>query len=755
MDGAVLTELAWGGVKSLPRHTECAYYFLEVLAMMRFRHLWMLLPAAALLLATVSCGRGDKSGEEKAPVLEDEEKSAPASNDKKQKLSVEERMAALDALGRHFNSLPGKDFKADNQAMLTWLQGRPEYEASGISKSGSVWARFTDGRVVGLLRSRDEKGRPVLGSGGGGQRSPDQRPVAYAPDDKKSMFMMPSSHQVRLLVHHSMIDNENWRAHLLPPQTAKWLEAAGYSVVHGDCTVDGLKKTSGDGIFHFKTHGGIVDDDNVNVCSNTRVDDEHELLYANDLDEHRLCYAELMDYGWHYGINPSFVTRYMSFADNAVVFLDSCDGAKNDTMRNACFEKGASVYVGWTKEIDWDSGYRASTFLFDRLLAGNQYVRESPNQRPFDFGAVHRDMMRRNYDTDLGNLSSAEAPPLGHAGAGSHEPSPASLEKRGDDTSLLAIHHKSGHTFAGLRPSVANLVVFETLEELHLLGYFGAKQGSVTINGHAVTVKSWEPGTVKVELPSSGPGSAGPVVVEVDGRHSNTVPLTEWRGQFRYTQEDNSHGPALKKTATFTLHLRHDVHAYRLVPHVEPHANSAKNRGFTSLMAAKDSKVEWAFSGAATAFKTTYELSGSGAFTKAEVKKGGPVFSFSGELDAELKKVSRTSLSVEGPYGTETVTDVAGKATYEGQSLGILPDIDTLKLDGQFAIQAGKVVRDQGKIHSQLEWDDIPAKHLPGADTLAAAPQSNWQFAEAVLVTQLGGLPVGPPRRLAERGQGR
>jgi hypothetical protein len=734
--------------------------------MMRFRHLCMLLPAAALLLATVSCscGTADRSAQEEAPAAENNEKPAPPAADHKQKLPVQQRLAALKELQQKFDSLPGKDFEADNKSMLNWLQGRPEYEASGISKSGSVWARFTDGRVVGLLRSQDAKGRPIRGSGGGGQSSPGQDPKAYAQDDKKSMFMMPSSRQVRICSHPTLAKpDRSGTTEVLPAQVEKWFEAAGYTVAHGDATIEGLIKTSGDGVFYFDTHGGnfpIGGEDVVDVASNTEADDEHEVLYADDLKENRIHNVVIRGYpglglaGW-YAFTPSFVTEHMSFADNAFVFLNGCDTAANESMRNACFEKGASVYAGWTTSIGDDQAYRASVFLFDRLLAANRYVPEAPKQRPFEFGAVYRDMRSRNYDTGLGLLSDAEKPPFDDARAGApQDPSPASQLTRDKATSLLAIHHKSGHVFTGLRPSIAELVVFETLEELHLLGYFGARQGSVKINGHAVTVKSWKQDTVTVALPSSGPGSAGPVVVEVDGRQSNTVPLTEWRGQFRYTQEDNSNGPSLKKTATFTLHIRHDVHAYRLVPHEEPHANSAK-RGFTLLSAAKDSKVEWAFSGNATSKNFSYELTGSGALTLAEVKKDGPYFSLDGKMDAELKEITRAELNVAGNYGTRKFTSL-GKTSESGEGIaGSLPDIGTLKLDTKFTIKSGKVVRDQGKIHSQLEWDDIPAKHLPEADTLAVAPQPNWQFAGAARVTQLDGLLVGPPRRLAERGPGR
>src|SRR5262249_15836134 len=139
-------------------------------------------------------------------------------------------------------------------------------------------------------------------------------------------------------------------------------------------------------------HGGyfpINHQYNLNIGSSSRVDARHELFYAEDLDENRIVYVWIDgtgDQAW-YAITPEFVKKYMSFADNAFVFLDACHSAENYTMRNACFDKGASVYAGWKGGIHDEFAYRAHMFLLDRLLAANQYVPESPKQRSFDFGA--------------------------------------------------------------------------------------------------------------------------------------------------------------------------------------------------------------------------------------------------------------------------------------------------------------------------------------------------------------------------------
>jgi len=714
---------------------------------------FLLLLVGTFSFGIISCGSSEKPAPENPPVAEVEEKPASPAGEKKKKLSIPERLAALEELGVKFDSLAGKERSADNQAMLSWLRGRPEYAASGISKSGSVWARFRDGRVVGLLWSQDAKGRRLRGSGGGAIGL-GGAPPGYSQSDAKGKFMMPASGQVRILTHRAMEDNDFDKQYLPPPQLLKWLEAAGYKATRGDASLEVLKAMSGDGVFLIDTHGGhwplyVGQEEEINLATSTRPAHKHEALYEDDLDKCRLVYSFIHGTGkrpW-YAVTSGFVRKYVSFADHAVVFANGCNTAgcvprededaevtgPNNTMRDACFDKGASVYIGWLGNTHPESAFRASAFLFDRLLAGNQYVAEHPKQRSFDFGAVYLDMRRRNYDTTLGLPSGPEEPPLDQVHPDMpQDPFATSKLKRERDTSLLAIYHKSGHTFAGLRPSIGQMTVFEDKDELHLLGYFGAKQGKVKINGHLVTVKSWEASSVKLALPSSGPGSAGPVVVEVDGRHSNTVPLTEWRGQFRYTQEDNSHGPSLERRATFDLHFRADVHSFRRIPHEAPHPRGkSTSRGVANFFSAKDSKVDWAFSGQAIDHnKNSYILRGSGSITGTESFAGAKdikdkdrrFFHFMGELDAEQKAVYKANLFAGGRYGTQTFTSsVNGKSIDSPAFLG-MPDIGTLKFDGNFTIEAGKVELTGDKIISKLEWDAIAAKHLPGAETLAAVP---------------------------------
>jgi len=80
--------------------------------------------------------------------------------------------------------------------------------------------------------------------------------------------------------------------------------------------------------------------------------------------------------------------------------------------------------------------------------------------------------------------------------------------------------------------SITYLWPDEPKKELGVFGEFGWEQGKVFVGGQEVAVKQWGYWGITCDLP---PDVAGDVYVEVNGRKSNVVPLTEWKGQFRYT----------------------------------------------------------------------------------------------------------------------------------------------------------------------------------------------------------------------------
>src|SRR5262249_12562871 len=121
--------------------------------------------------------------------------------------------------------------------------------------------------------------------------------------------------------------------------------------------------------------------------------------------------------------------------------------------------------------------------------------------------------------------------------------------------------------FRTLAPSTTFVTVDEDANEFLLAGDFGGEQGSVFVGGQEVEVKSWSADKITCNLPQSGAGSAGEVVVRQHFHKSNSVYISEWKGAFTHTVS----GPgSLKQTDTYNVTLRADVRKYRLVIHQPP-----------------------------------------------------------------------------------------------------------------------------------------------------------------------------------------
>ncbi len=73
------------------------------------------------------------------------------------------RLAALDAVNGKFQSLQGLDTQSINQQMLKYLQSRPEFEAAGVSRYDTIWARFTDGVSLIVFNNRAPANRFLVG----------------------------------------------------------------------------------------------------------------------------------------------------------------------------------------------------------------------------------------------------------------------------------------------------------------------------------------------------------------------------------------------------------------------------------------------------------------------------------------------------------------------------------------------------------------------------------------------------------------
>lgn len=449
------------------------------------------------------------------------------------------------------------------RAVATFMATLPEYAASGVDEeSFSAYGVFQDGRSHLVANNRDPYSNPQ-----GRSAANDLRGLAVTE--------LPASGWARLL--QSFWD---WDVPQQPlTDLAAMLEdPGGYAIrvgMVGDARLTALRKVSGDGFLYFNTHGGSAWKTQdltlrrfYSIQSSTSVTPGSELLaeIQRDQADGLLTYftattgGEYIDpvtgtsrdqYDTRYGITADFVRKYWSFAPNSIFFLNACFGA--DTRHpdgaiafiDACRSKGAGVYFGWDRASSSNYCYRAVRYFVDRLVGANKVTKENPDQRAFPWELVYDDMKKRGltHDGDTG----AELTPFPGAGGGS----------------------------VILDPSIRELLVDERNEKLTLKGYFGSRQGKVTVGAKELTGCSWAHDAIVCPLPLTGPGSNGDAFVEVPSelgrtRKSNVHQLTEWKVPLRYVWTDAYGAAPWRVEGSGNLRFRADVGTYRDKPGAAP-----------------------------------------------------------------------------------------------------------------------------------------------------------------------------------------
>jgi hypothetical protein len=544
--------------------------------------------------------------------------------------------AAIDALTLEANSLPGLDRNADNAALLAFIRGRPEFVDSDIDPdSSSVWATFANGRLIiigndfNLTNSATPAQPTVLTpltspapsslKGSLSERRSQISPLvassaSLAPLVPGTFSELPSSSSVRILTGVSGVGWDT-NSNSLTDLTS-WLKAQNYIPVAGaDASVASLKTVGGDGVFFFVSHGDLGGRGNrqYGVWTSTKAKLGIELTAVTtgeflesdvvgtattpptlitllENEEQDLITGKWRK-EWHYAITAQFVRTYFKpFSKASFVFLQVCDSdnaaAPIQDFKNAFFEKNASVYAGWTEQVNIVKAPNTARLIFDRLLGANQFALEMTptaagivysHQRPFDFVSAMQDMILHNDCPNSNEPADLLCGVDQHTGAVlKFTPNP-NLTSNADIFGLLA-------------PSIEFMVVFESaVENLTLAGLFGTDPGV----GGAVTVGGTNPpaGMTStqggVELPTciwhadlqtigcgdlhpSGSGSSGNVQVTVRGHNSNIARITEWNGVFTYNMPAGGPGSSLNQRITLNPVFRGDLREFRPVIHDPP-----------------------------------------------------------------------------------------------------------------------------------------------------------------------------------------
>jgi len=492
----------------------------------------------------------------------------------------------LQSITAKFDSLPGADAQADDQVMLSFVQGLPQVASAGLQVDPPlVWVNFNDGgERLDILNNIKLPAVPFLKQSTGQaavQQTKSQKGAvpmralavkAAATATAGSPTELPQSRQVRIVSSMgSGFDDPS-------PDIKLWLIIHGYDpATDADASLDSLRNVGGDGVFYISAHGGIdKDEKSLRVRTSTLVNSKcnpnlvgynadlcSDLLLPDDITNKRVIVTVAKE-KWnsttkkwisedHYSIDKAFVEHYnWSFAANSLVYIDTCHSNQADpnvqAFKETLIANGASVYVGWTEEVG--SGVSADTarLVFDRLLGANMFCPEDGAeqcshgpaippafaQRPFDYTQVAFDLPKHNLGADTKPTANLKFDATG--------------------------------SFGLLAPSIMTMIPMEGQQQLLIQGSFGSVQDTVTIGGTPVGVLKWseDGSTITTDLPS---GAAGDVVVTVNGHKSNAAQLTKWIGGFTATLT----GPeSAKQTVVFQTSFRADVRKFRVVIHDPP-----------------------------------------------------------------------------------------------------------------------------------------------------------------------------------------
>lgn len=480
------------------------------------------------------------------------------------------RQASIGAVEQKFATLTWENYDADKAVLVQFLQARPEFEAAGPGGGASVWARFTDGRLLIIANNR-----------------PPADTLNQAPPLINAPALQPGS-ELPISGNARVMNAMGTRFTNSIPVLRTMLQARGYVVTNPDASVSNLKSVSGDGVFYIQTHGasGKRRDgtEAYALWTSTQFDTVTDKTLNPEWNAGRLAYFMAKHDSipgqpgkateeTHFAITKDFVFTYMSFGSNALIYLNACGAFGGDEFRNTCVAEsdgGTGIVAGWTLSVGDSRAIGAAYFVVDRLLGTNLDPRtpENPPQRPFTYQLVYENLVARGMDT---------------------------YPIRGGGTSYFGFTPATSE-FGLLAPSIKSLEVDEINRELHIFGSFGTDPrsngtGTVTVNGHELTIQEWDdPNEIVCSIPPSGTRAAGDVIVTVRGHRSNVVRLTEWIGEVRMIMTSGFVG--LNLTVTFSLHFRADVHSFRERPGETPRARSQ-----IIAVGAPDTHGDWSVGG--------------------------------------------------------------------------------------------------------------------------------------------------------------
>jgi hypothetical protein len=643
------------------------------------------------------------------------------------------RTAALDAIAAQYDALPQTSATEDANALLAFIRTRSEFSVSGIARDNSVWARFTDGRPL-VITLNDFSLKP--GSKQASRYVLPRRSRSLSGEPKE----LPASNRVYLVNTREMGDTaveqtfNQLENSYLPPNS--------YLPIVIEGTIEHLKVIQNAGVLYNIGHAGLgykgVPRDDPGTPQYifgtlTRRAPGSDATYAAELNDgevgylleptlkDRLTGAPLSRYtlASGYFITDVFVAKYWTFSANSLFISDNCDGSGDEAQSfiQACFNKGLSVYLSWDNAVVNADANESALFLFDRMLGNNDpnpaRQPEKPIQRPFDYWSV-LDQMAKLKRTGSG------------AGAGTTLTTSFTSDSlaygflKGGTAHLKDFQNQADGqgNYGILNPTIASAQLNEPKHQLILNGLFGSDpktdSHAVLVGGMDMTRQTtWMPTQLIINaLPTSGPGSAGDVSVNVRGHLSNVVQITEWRGKFTVTQRRNG---GERIVTTYNAHLRAVLNSLRSAPGPAPTGG-----GQVGIQGATDTTCSYDASGQQDLTSDLETISRAGPpdipYDLGDPANPNRTCSFGIGLDftSNPPKMSAGAYANVGDGGGILVTHVykpTGKTDTSIVTLFVSFATDyTGKLDAGYNIVAGKW-SPNGDL--TMEWGNIPAVSPP------------------------------------------
>jgi hypothetical protein len=655
-------------------------------------------------------------------------------------MTDEARAGAVEGIQELADAADLADGEAGAQTLLEQVRSRGDVVQADIdSDSGVLWAVLQDGTTYNLILNQS----PAVQAAGDAQHA--AAAAALGRVSTREYEGVPKGKKA--YVRDSLGDCFDLS---VTPQIRQYLEDAGYDVdlATGLETIEDYRGITGASVVYVHSHGGFVrtsvgirqtesgswaldyGPDQTDPAKKFAIWTETPFTAANlkayeaeiksgDLVAAAAITDRKADGGCtkptKFMVTSSFVEKHWTLEKDSVVFLNTCFSG-NSEITEVLFGKGAGLVLGWDH---LSSSTVTPRFIMDRMLGANTYQPKTPDQRAFNWVEVKREaeelgILTTEFDESENTFQEIFSPVL-------------------VNSNLLFIANPDQDP-GTLRPSIEELAVWEERDRLFIDGWFGSEQGKVTVNGTPVTVHDWDPDRVQVTIPRSGPGSYGDVIVEVDGRKSNAVPLTEWRGTLEWWFAPDT---AFEQRMSWDVHMRADIHSLRTVLDDAP---TGESRDITF---SNDSTGELTAKGIETTQVSqgntkTLEWTGGETIAWPDVEGDGTSQTVLGEVNLALNEDGTVD-----PSGTTIVLSMTANAShtvnrYENGSLvssGEQPVIMlwsfgladtsifgvgavTMKLDSDFDILPEKrsAGGGGGTTGYFLEWSRMEARGVPTKD---------------------------------------